>query len=427
MDINKNRFRCGGCSLLCDDIEFNIENNKVVDTFNCCGRADINYKRTDNSNRILEPMVKENNSFKVINLDEAIKKSAEILSNAKSPIIFGFSNCGCEEIAQGILLGRKLNGYVDTEQSVCLGILNKKLKEYKIRHVKLEELKETIDLIIFWGSNISDLHLRLASKFAVFPRSSQIQGGKESRTVICIDIRSTPTEKIADIAYYVLPGKDKELINALLKLNSGENIKEEKIAGLSLKEIKDFYGTLKDAENKIIFIGPGLTAGGENYEALDAMVRLAKEMNIKLLATTSDSNTFGCDFMMRAMTRYPFAVNYKNNKPKFNYSEYSLPKLIYNDNIDAALIVNADPLAKLPFKLAKKLAKLPLIVIDHHNSLTTEFAKIIIPMSMPGVECSGTFIRIDKKIVKVDKILNPPDKVISGSEIIKRIIGLINK
>ncbi|MBD3230596.1 MAG: formylmethanofuran dehydrogenase subunit B [Candidatus Lokiarchaeota archaeon] len=421
MTDNKKRFICGGCSLLCDDVEFIVKNNKVIDTYNCCGRANENYKCHDSENRILKPFIRENDTKKEISYEEAIEKAKDILSNAKNPLIYGFTNTGCEEIFQGIILARKLNTYIDTQQSTCLGVLNNKLKEYKIRPIKLEKIKKKTDLIIFWGSNVSDLHLRLASKYAVFPRTGQIQQGKESRTVVTIDIRPTPTEKIADEAYYVEPGKDKELIDALLELNQGKRIKDKKIAGISLKKVKDFYELLQDSENKIIFIGPGLTAGNEGYKVLDSLVKLANEMNIDLLATTSDANTYGCDIIMRTMTKYPFAVSYKNDSPEFNISKFDITKLIANNEIDAALIVNADPLARLPFQAAKKLASIPMIVIDHHNTLTTDLAKMVIPMKMTGVEIEGTFVRMDGRIRVVDKIIDPPEGILSGAEIIKKI------
>ncbi|MHA1311276.1 MAG: formylmethanofuran dehydrogenase subunit B [Candidatus Helarchaeota archaeon] len=423
----KVRFICGGCSLLCNDVEFNIENNKITDTFNCCGRADINYKNTDTPNRIKTPFIKKNGSLEPANLDDALKKSAEILLNAKNPIIYGFTNSGCEEMFEGVILAKKLNAYIDTQQSVCLGIFNKKRKEYKLKMMKLEKVKDYVDLIVFWGSNVSDLHLRLASKYVVFPRSGIIQSGKESRTVICIDIRPTPTEKISDISYYVEPQKDKELLKALIKLHDGERLTDEKIAGLPLKSVKDFYELLNGSKHKIIFIGPGFTAGGDEFESLDLIAQLAKKMGIILMPTTSDANTFGCDFIMRSMTRYPFAVSFKDNKTSFNDNEFSLAKLLKENSIDAALIVNADPMSRLPFRLVKKMAKIPMVVIDHHKTLTSDLAQVILPMSMPGVECSRTFIRLDGVITIIDKVLEPPKGVLTGSEIINKINKLIDK
>lgn len=425
MSENKKRFICGGCSLLCDDIEFEIKDNEIIDTFNCCGRAHENYISHNSENRILKPFIREDGTTKEISNKDAMEKAAKILNGAKRPLIYGFTNTGCEEMFEGIILARKLKGYVDTQQSTCLGVLNDKLKKYKLKSIKLEKIKKKTNLIIFWGSNVSDLHLRLASKYAVFPRSGEIQQGKESRTVVTVDIRPTPTEKMADEAYYVKPGMDKEFIEALLGLNQGKRITEEEIAGISLKKVKDFYELLKDSEHKIIFIGPGLTAGDEGYEVLESIVKLAKEMNINLLATTSDANTYGCDFIMRTMTKHPFAVSYKNGTPEYNISEFDIAKLVANNAVDAALIVNADPLAKLPFKTAKKLASIPLIVIDHHKTLTTDLAKLVIPMKMTGVEIFGTFMRMDGKIVKVDKIIDAPENVLAGSDVIKQIRELV--
>jgi formylmethanofuran dehydrogenase subunit B len=46
-------------------------------------------------------------------------------------------------------------------------------------------------------------------------------------------------------------------------------------------------------------------------------------------------------------------------------------------------------------------------------------------MKMTGVETVGTFMRMDGKIIKVDKIVDAPKNILSASEIIKQIQELV--
>ncbi|MHA1229026.1 MAG: formylmethanofuran dehydrogenase subunit B [Candidatus Helarchaeota archaeon] len=421
MSDKKDRYLCCGCSLFCNDVELNIENNQIKDTFNCCGRAHTIFQGLNSENRIKNVII--NKDGKPIESDYAtgFEYAKAILEEAKNPLIYGFSNCDCESVLQGTILAKKLNGIIDIENSTELGILNMELAKNGIRLKRLEKLKDSFDLIVFWGSNVSDLHLRLASKYAVFPRSGIAQSGKESRTVVCVDIRPTPTEKIADISYHIEPKKDIELIDAMIKLNSNKKPENDKIAGLTLREVRDFLEMFKDSQNKVIFVGPGLTAGDQGFETLKRMAKLANELNAVVMMTTNNSNNFGCNFMLKTLVGFPFSVSFQDTKPSFNYKENNIAKLILDNKIDAAVIVNSDPISKLPFKLGKKLSKIPLIVIDHHFNMTTEFAKVVFPMTVPGIESNSTFVRMDGKIIKIDKIIEPLDDIKDCPQIIETL------
>ena len=50
-------------------------------------------------------------------------------------------------------------------------------------------------------------------------------------------------------------------------------------------------------------------------------------------------------------------------------------------------------MSELPFGVARRLAKMPLIAIDPRRSLTTDASKVVIPSAMYGLESGGSAIR----------------------------------
>jgi formylmethanofuran dehydrogenase subunit B len=57
-----------------------------------------------NKERNLNPMLRKGSKLSRASFDEAIEKTASILSNAKYPILYGWSLTSCEAIELGVEL-----------------------------------------------------------------------------------------------------------------------------------------------------------------------------------------------------------------------------------------------------------------------------------------------------------------------------------
>src|SRR3970040_537462 len=97
---------CTGCALLCDDIEAIVENNRIKGTQNTCRRGAARMKGCVNR---LAPSVNQ----KPVDIESSIKKAVEILRNASSPMLFGWSNSTCEAQLKGIQLAKKMGAAID--------------------------------------------------------------------------------------------------------------------------------------------------------------------------------------------------------------------------------------------------------------------------------------------------------------------------
>ena len=115
---------CPFCGTLCDDIICYVENNHIVGTKNACkiGHSKFTQYR-DGAVRYTEPLMRENkkDDFKKVDWDTAIEKTAEILVNAKRPILYGFSATECHAHAYGMKLAEMVGGVVSNTAEVCHG------------------------------------------------------------------------------------------------------------------------------------------------------------------------------------------------------------------------------------------------------------------------------------------------------------------
>ncbi|MFA4934870.1 MAG: formylmethanofuran dehydrogenase subunit B, partial [Candidatus Methanoperedens sp.] len=238
---------CPGCALLCDDIEVIVENNIIKETKNACRRGAARIKGCINR---LAPSIAQKPS----DIESAIRKAAEILRNAKSPMLFGWSNSTCEAQVKGIQLAKKLGAMIDDTSSFCQGLLIEKLLQKKFRTCTLEDIRNKADVLVYWGSDAQDSQPRHLSRFSYFPRGESRQRGyEEDRIAIAIDVRESNTAKICKGHFYrIQPKGDREFILALIDALSG------KVPVYEPKKMLELAAILKKAEFGVIFVGIGL-------------------------------------------------------------------------------------------------------------------------------------------------------------------------
>ena len=87
---------CPFCGSLCDDLEVLVSDDgtKILEVYNACaiGAAKfLHHGRTDRVNR--PRMRQEDGSYKEVSYDEAVEYTAQMLANAKKPLMYGWSRC----------------------------------------------------------------------------------------------------------------------------------------------------------------------------------------------------------------------------------------------------------------------------------------------------------------------------------------------
>lgn len=419
---------CPGCGVLCDDIKVKLKDNTVVTNYNTCSKGNAKFLDIS-SNRILTPTIMTDETIKEINLDSALSKTAEILVNAESPLLYGWSATTCEAQRLGIKLAQELSGIVDSTSSFCHGVSLSTLLECSWSSATLGEVMNRSDVILYWGSNPIESHPRHMSRYSTVPRGIFRQAGKDERTVVVIDIRKTRTANIADRFLEVEPNHDFEIISVMRSLLNGYSPKIESVANVSLKEVGRLLELIKEANFCTIFFGLGLLMSAGTYHNVANLISFVAELNqftkVVAIPMIGHYNMIGFNHVCSWLTGFPYGVDFRKEDPMFNPGETTTAELLQKKEIDAMLCIASDPVSTLPYSLTSYLKEIPLITIDRQMTPTTRISKIVIPVALSGVEVSGTAYRMDSVPLYMKNIISPPDGIMSDEMILTKLLELV--
>lgn len=406
--MENNYHVCTGCALLCDDIEVEAEKNKISKVLTAC-RIGVAHMKEGKGESIFQV---DNRS-----VDEAtaINEAKTILKNAKNPLIFGLGASTSETQKIGIKLAKKINAILDDTSSFCLGSIVEILIKNEMKTCTLDDVRNKADVIIYWGTDPSDSHPRLLSKYSYFPRGKEKQRGwEEERTAIVVDVRKSHTAKISGNYFFQIPPKgDEEFIDAVIAGLSGKLPKTS--YNYPPKKLLELANVLKGAKFGVIFVGCGLIY---SLESLDPLSRLMKVLNEKanfhLMAMVGNYNSMGFNENLFAETGYLNSVKFENGTVKHG-PEYSVVESLKAKTVDAALIIGSDPFSILPRSIAKNLLEIPIISIDPYETLTSKHSKVYINTAISGVEVGGSATRMDGIKVSFEPVIetnHPSDEMI---------------
>lgn len=417
---------CTFCGTLCDDIEVVVENNKIVDVKHACRVGTTKFfKANDMSHRKTRPIVRENGREKKVSLDEAIEIASDILANSYRPLLYGWSSTTCEAIKYGVFLADLIGGIIDNTSTVCHGPSVLAFQEVGYPSCTLGEVKNRADLIIYWGSNPLHAHPRHLSRYSFYPRGFFRERGMQDRELIVVDVRKTDTAKIANKFIKVEQGKDYELISALRYVLNGGELKKDYVAGVSREDIYELAEKMKNCDFGVLFFGMGLTQSSGKHRTINNAISLVRDLNrytkFNIMMMRGHYNVTGANEVLAWETGYPYAVDFSRGYPRYNPGETSAVDVLVRKEVDAALIVASDPVSHFPKEAVKHLLKIPYISVDAFYNATSMFAKVYIPTAVAGIECEGTAYRMDSVPIRVRKIIEPPEGVLSDEEVVKMI------
>jgi formylmethanofuran dehydrogenase subunit B len=295
----------------------------------------------------------------------------------------------------------------------------------------LGEVKNRADLLIYWGGNPAECHPRHFTKYSLTQKGRFIPNGRKDRTMVLVDIRETPSERAADIFLQIRPGKDFEVLTALRAMVKGQRVNEASIAetGLTVAQLEDLVKRMKAARFGVFFFGMGLSMTRGKHMNSAAILTLATELNAftKFVAMPmrGHGNVAGSDMVMRWTTGYPFGVNLCRGYPRFNPGEFSTVDLLVRGDIDAALVLGADPGATMPQPGIDTLARVPTIVLDPKVTHTSKLARVHITTAPTGVSAPGTVYRMDEVPLPLRPALKSPYP--TDEEVVRRIHNAVAK
>ncbi len=421
---------CVFCGCLCDDLEVTVEDGEIKEVKAACSLGGSKFL-TRTENRLLEPYIRENREKRRVSLEEAVKRTAEILVNSNCPVLYGWSNTSNETIRKGVELTELVNGVMDNTASVCHGPSILGEQDIGLSGATLGEIKNRADLIIFWGCNPLHAHPRHMRRYSGMAKGMFTGKGRKDRKIVVIDVRRTFTARTADKFIQIEPNKDFELLSALRMAVMDKELEIDEVAGISVSEIEELAELMINARFGALFFGLGLTMSKGKHRNIDAAVSLVQTLNQRtkfvIMPMRGHYNVTGANKVTTWLTGYPFAVSFLKGYPRYNPGETTVIDIFSRGECDCALIVASDPIANFPKEALKHLRKTKLITIDPKVTLTTEMSDIVIPSAIAGVEAEGTAYRMDGVPLPLKKVVDPPPNVYPDEKILEMIIEEVKK
>ncbi len=405
---------CPFCGSNCDDIEVEVENNKILNVYNACSVGTANFIPVPGAKRFTSPLWRESKTdeFKEIPWEEALIKAADIMVGKSRPLWFGWSETSVDAIREGVKLAEMTNGIIDGQVTHCHGPSVQAIQMVGYPSCTLGEIKNRADVVVYWGCNPLNAHPRHMSRYSSFTRGFFREDGRVDRTIIVVDPRFSDSAKVADFYYKINLSEDYEVFQALRAIINGNKLDQKEIGGIKRKELEKLAEKMKNAKFGVVFFGLGLTHSlgkSQNISAAIEMVQLLNSMSKwSIMPLRGHYNVTGLNMVLSWVTGYPYAVDFSRGFPRYNVGEYSTVEMLQRGQIDAMFSIAADPGAHLPQKCVEHMAKIPLIACDIHPTPTTELANLILPGTHDGIEAEASSYRMDAVPIHMKKVIDPP-------------------
>jgi len=421
---------CPFCGTLCDDIEVIVEGNDIKSVKHACKLGSAKFLGAS-KHRFEKPLVMQNGELREATMEEAVEKAAHILAKSQHPLLYGWATTTCEVHRVGIALAEELGAVIDSCTSVCHGPSELAFQDVGYPTVTLGEVKNRADLVIYWGANPMHAHPRHLSKHSIFPRGFFRERGSKDRELIVFDVRKTDTAKIANTFVQVKQGQDYELLSALRTIVNGEEITQDEVAGVSREDVYKLAKKLISCQWGVIFFGQGLTMTQGKNRNIDNAISLVKDLNrhtkFSIMMMRGHYNVTGFSEVLNWQAGFPFALDFSRGYPRYNPGETAANDVLQHREVDAAMIVASDPVSHFPQRSVEYLASIPLITIEPHWTPTTELSDIVFPCAIAGIEFAGTAYRMDTVPLRLRKIVDAPEGVLTDQEILQMIYDRVKE
>lgn len=425
--MSKKVFRnvvCTFCGSTCDELEVTVENEKVVGLRSGCSSSlskFLNY----NVERQLTPLVRENGELHETNYEDAVRRSAEILANARYPLLYGWSSTSNEASRVGLELAEWVGGVMDNTTTVCHGPTLLGVHDIGEVSGSLGEIRHQADLVIYWGSNAVHSHPHHVMRYSAMSEG-RFRHSRKDRKMVVVDVRRTDTAKLADQFIQITPNSDYEFMCALRMAVRGDELEQDVIAGVPAERIEELAELMISCEFGVIFFGLGLTMTQGRHRNVDVALSLARDLNARtkflIMPMRGHFNVNGANQVSAWVTGYPYAVDLSQGFPRYSPGDTTAVDILARGDCDAALVVASDIVSNFPLEASRNLAKIPVITIDPHPSSTTLIANVAFPTSVVGIETGGTIYRMDGVAIMTKPVVSPPPGIRSDVEILQDIL-----
>ncbi len=243
---------------------------------------------------------------------------------------------------------------------------------------------------------------------------------------LCIDICPASAinyESDIDNIIRVEPGKDYEILTALRMCLRDLEIEKKNIAGVPREKIIELCEELKKSRYVVLFFGVGLTHSHGKFKNIEEAIKLIHDLNEHtkaiIIAMRGHFNVTGANMVFLWTYGAPFGIDLSKRYPRYIPGVTTAVDILRRRETDFMLVAGADPACSFPREAVEHMRNIPVVLLTPKLCRTLEYADIVIPVALTGIEVEGTAYRLDGIPIRLRKIVDPPEGVLSDEQILK--------
>lgn len=414
---------CTHCGCVCDDLIATVHDQRVTQIKNACVLSEEWFLT-----QTATPQLRFEIEGQTVSQQQAIDKTAEILSSATAPLIHGLARSSTPGQRAAVELADRIGAIIDTSASTCHAPSILALQRVGESTCSLGEVRNRSDLVIFWGSNPLESHPRHLERYSGEATGLFIPNGRADRTIVVVDTQETETSQAADLFLKIKPESDFEVLWALRAILSGQSLEQSSVGGIEIKQLNDLVSRMKQCQFGAVFFGLGLAHGPLGHHNVEALLQLVTDVNdhTRFIARRMRNygDVAGADSVLCWQTGYPFSVSLSKGYPRYNPGEYSAFELLTRRDVDAAFLIGSDGLNKMPAAAIETLKTIPTIYLAPVDSDPPFVPTVRLSSGTYGIHDYGTAYRMDEVPIPLKPIF--PETVPMDETLVQSIIDQLD-
>lgn len=273
-------------------------------------------------------------------LEDAIKKSAELLANSRSPLIYGLAHSTTGAQRSAVALADRIGACIEIEGGASPALF----PDLGIVSCTLGEVKNRADLVLFWCGQPAQSHPRLLRDYAIGPPGLFRPNGRGDRTVIVIGDKMTADLVAADEFVPFQPGNDFAALWLLRALVQGRAVEPnlQPVGGVTLPHWQAIAERLRRCRFGVMFIDRQQVGSTSIEAAYGLATDLAEHTRFHVMPLMVAGNAAGGEQVFTWQTGYPSAISLSAGYPRSFGDEYSAERMLSAGEADAVLFVETN-------------------------------------------------------------------------------------
>ena len=331
-------------------------------------------------------------------VDQAIAAAAQLLANAKAPLIAGLGTDVAGARAT-LALADRIGAVVDhmNMPAKLRNILT--LQNSGWITTTLAEIKNRADFILIVGSGVLKRFPRFLER-AVWPKNAMFVGDAAARKVIflgeldglVIDAPAAVTRLQCD--HLSLP----RIVAALRALVNRQQIDPIHLAPADLQTLQRLAGEMRHARYGVVVWAAPDFDFPHGELAIQTLAEMIKDLNKTIrfagFPLGGSDGDFSSNGVQTWQTGLPLRSRYGKSGLDYDPNRYGASELLAAKEVDALLWISSFSAGRTP-----PVDQIPSIVLGPPSMKFEREPDVFFPVGTPGIHHDGHFIRADKVVV----------------------------